>query len=398
MTPSIQKRLFAILGLFVIANTLLWSGLAMLLAYVVEDEIIDRVLASEISRVQEVYLATGELPVLSMEEIRLYPTLQEAPADLRQTIHPGSPGGEIFTDDETHYHYRWLQFPGLAPMLLLAEVSPWLVVSRVSPSLYILLLLGFGTALLFGLVAVFFIARITTQPIRELTAAIEERPRPVPLPHRDKRDEVGVLASAMDTALQGLEQALSREREFTRDVSHELRTPLTTLRNAITLLPDSLAFDSNALQLAKSSDEIANLLEALLALARAESSVLEALPLRAVLEDMLIARAAAIESQGFEVSLEVSDSLRVDANAQVTRLILGNLLDNAMHYAQPRRLSIVIEQGGLVLENPLDSSIQAPHAASLGQGLSLVQRLAQAQSWRFSQEVSPQRFIVRLMW
>ena len=398
MKLSIQKRLFGILGLFVLANTLLWTGLALLLAYVVEDEIIDRMLASQVALIQQSYLVTGELPAPSLSEISLYPNLDSAPPNLRDEIDPRARGGEIFTPAEAHYHYRWLQLPGMAPVLLLAEVSPWLVVTHVSPALFILVMAGFCAALLLGLLAVYYIAGITTRPLRELTAAIEKEPRPHLLPHCNKPDEVGVLASAMDSALLGLQQALSREKVFTRDISHELRTPLTTLRNAIALLPPSLAADPNARQLSRSSDEIESLLAALLALARAESSVLESLPLRSLLERLLLDRAAILERRGFELNLDIPDALRVTANEQVSSLLLGNLLDNALHYASPAVLSITTDGGSLLLENPLDAEDSVPHAASLGHGLSLVERLAQAQGWQFSRAGSTNQFCVRLSW
>lgn len=398
MRLSIQKRLFGILGVFVLANTLLWAGLALLLAYVVEDAIIDRMLASQIALVQQHYLATGELPQLSLTEIRLYSELENVPAELRVAIGGPVGGGEIFTSDETHYHYRWLQLPSMAPVLLLAEVSPWLVVTHVSAALSILVAMGFVVALCLGLLAVYYIARITTRPVRELTAAIEQEPRVNPLPHCDKSDEVGVLASAMDAALSGLQQALSRERSFTRDISHELRTPLTTLRNAIALLPQSIAANPNAIQLAHSSAEIESLLETLLALARAESSIFKPLPLRSMLESLLLDRAITLEKTGFELSLEVPDEARVSGNEQLSRLLLGNLLDNALHYANPPVLSIGMGERSVWLENPLASGDHTPHAASLGHGLFLVERLAQAQGWQFTDETSATHFVARLSW
>ena len=224
MRTSIQRRLFLILGLFVLANALLWSGVALLLAYVVEDEIIDRVLASQSKLVIESHDRGDSLPPLAMPELRLYQSAGEAPAELQTYISESERGGEIFTDDRTHYHYRWISLAGRGPVLLIAEVSPWLVVTHISPALLILALLGLLVATVLGLVAVALIARITTRPLRELTAAIEASPRPTPLPHVTNGDEVGVLAESMTDALDSLEQALTREQAFTRDVSHELRT------------------------------------------------------------------------------------------------------------------------------------------------------------------------------
>mgnify|MGYP001814564273 FL=1 len=398
MKLSIQGRLFAILGLFVLANTLVLAGLAMLLAYVVEDAIIDQVMVSQIAILQQGYQNEGVLPQPSLPEVSLYQDLTAVPENIRQRIDASSGGGEVFTSDDTHYHYRFLQFKGLAPIIMVAEVSPWLVVSRLSPDLLLLLVFGFIVALLFGLAAVYLIAGITTRPVRELTQAIATEPRPSPLPRVEQQDEVGVLAAAMDGALCGLQEALSRETAFTRDVSHELRTPLTTLRNAISLLTSSQPDNPHVDQVGRSCREIESLLEALVALARAESSLLTDIPLRSALEGQLLKRADILDDQNFDVLLDVADTACARGNEQVTGLVLANLLDNALHYASPRRLIIRLDENSLVVENPCSGEIQPPHVASLGHGLSLVRRLARSQGWEFSRESTDDVFRVRLSW
>ncbi len=395
MKASIQKRLFRILGVFVVANTLLWVSLAMLLAYVVEDEVIDRILASEILLLQQSYLQTGSLTQPALAELSLYTNLESVPEPLQGQLSASPTGGEVFASGNSHYHFRWLQFSGMSPVLLVAEVSSWLVVSRLSPDLFILLFVGFSVATLFGLVAVYQIAKITTRPLRQLTTAIEQEPRQSPLPHTQQQDEVGVLASAMDGALTGLQQALDRETVFTRDVSHELRTPLTTLRNALTLLPEEKSADPQLEQVSQSCREMEGLLEVLLTLARAESSVMAPLKLRSMLESLLLER---MDKHSFDLSLEVPDAMVLEGNEAVSRLLLGNLLDNALHYAKPRRLAIRLEQDALVLENPYDPHIHAPHSGSLGHGLSLVGRLAKAQGWHFSYQKTDSQFQARLCW
>lgn len=398
MKASIQRRLFGILGLFVVINTLMWGGLSLLLAYVVEDEILDRVLKSQTAYIQGYYKTNNVLPSLQLDELRLYEDLVGVPQAIRTEIQPGAPGGEIFTADETHYHYRWISLGNNSRALLLAEVSPWLVVTGVSFGLLILMSIGFSGALLLGLLAVFTIARITTRPIRELTVAIEQSPRPVPLPHGESGDEVGVLASAMDTALNSLQQALDREVVFTRDISHELRTPLTTLRNAIALLPESTTENIHIRQLTISSQEIEKILSGLLALARAESLIVGPVALRALLEHLLLKRSELLEKKEFQLKLNIPDDAQIPGNEQVMALLLGNLLDNALHYAAPAALTIRYAPGTLVLENPLPTTESYPHPQSLGHGLSLVERLATAQHCNFSSVIENHAFHACISW
>ena len=398
MRTSIQRRLFLILGLFVLANALLWSGLALLLAYVVEDEIIDRVLASQTQLLLEAHTTTGQMPAPSLPELRLYRATDDVPAGISEHISSDSRGGEIFTADNTHYHYRWIAPPQQPPVLLVAEVSPWLVVTHVSRALLLLSLTGLVVATALGLLAVAMIARITTRPLRELTTAIQADPRPAPLPHVAKNDEVGVLASSMTSALDKLQQALAREQAFTRDVSHELRTPMTTLKNALQLMPPEFNSTPRARELKASSAELEHTLTTLLALARAESTTLESLSLRSLLEKLLIERAEALQDGDFDINLDVPDDCRVPGNAQVTRLLLGNLLDNALHYAEPAQLKVWVDGDSLCLENPQAVGRKQPHDRSLRHGLALAERLATAQSWRLATDNQGARFQARLHW
>lgn len=398
MRTSIQRRLFGVLGLFVVINAVLWSGLALLLAYVVEDEIIDRVLASQSQLVVESQASTGHLPPPALPELRLYTSKRDAPPALQAHISETQPGGEIFTDDRTHYHYRWIPLSEGGPVLLVAEVSSWLVVTLISPTLLLLALLGLAVATALGLAAVALIARFTTGPLRELTTAIGSEPRPSPLPHVDSGDEVGVLAQEMTLALDKLQEALAREQAFTRDISHELRTPLTTLRNALQLMPPDYRENDHVRQLQASSEELEDTLSTLLAMARAESSAVQTLRLRPLLESLLVERNTALAARQFELSLSVPDEACATGNVQLTRLLLGNLLDNALHYAHPARLSIQIDERGLCLENPQSPAEATRHDHSLRHGLGLAERLAAAQRWQLRSESDGPVFRARLSW
>lgn len=46
----------------------------------------------------------------------------------------------------------------------------------------------------------------------------------------------GVLAKALEQAMQRVEAFVERELQFSRDASHELRTPVTVIKGAVELL------------------------------------------------------------------------------------------------------------------------------------------------------------------
>ena len=122
------------------------------------------------------------------------------------------------------------------------------------------------------------------------------------------------------------------------------------------------------------------------------------IPLRALLENLLIERAHILDDQDFQVILSVPDESCAPGNEQLSRLLLANLLDNALHYASPHRLEILLRGSSLILENPRSAHVQPRHGASLGHGLSLVKRLAGAQGWKFCRESSGDVFRVSLSW
>lgn len=158
-----------------------------------------------------------------------------------------------------------------------------------------------------------------------------------PLPGRPSQGAVVVLHDT--TELRRLETI---RQEFVANVSHELKTPLSSIKAyAETLLNGALHDQENATRFLQRIDEQADRLTALihdlLSLARIESeqqpfeigpiAVSEAVA--ACLEDY---RPAAGAKQ-IELAVEAQDpQLCVNADAEGLRVILNNLVDNAVKY------------------------------------------------------------------
>jgi two-component system sensor histidine kinase MprB len=101
-----------------------------------------------------------------------------------------------------------------------------------------LLLAALGGAALAALVA-WEVARRTTKPVAELTAAAEAvaatQDLSVPIPVRGD-DEVGRLAASFNAMLAALGTSREQQKRLVADASHELRTPLTAVRTNVDLL------------------------------------------------------------------------------------------------------------------------------------------------------------------
>jgi heavy metal sensor kinase len=156
-------------------------------------------------------------------------------------------------------------------------------------------------------------------------------------------DEVGRLARTFDDMLTRLDDAFSREREFTANASHELRTPLTIMRGEIDVAlrrPRRLAEYRQTLQeLGADVERLTHLTEDLLMLARAD---VHQLPFRR--EALVAARTLAVLADAFrsaaetkQIKLEVSatDVPSFWGDESATLRVLSNLVENALKYSEP---------------------------------------------------------------
>ena len=131
---------------------------------------------------------------------------------------------------------------------------------------------------------------------------------------------------------------------FVSSVSHELRSPLTSIYGfAATLLRDDVEFDAREQRtflgyIASESERLTQIVDALLNVARLDSGELQvqlsATDVRPIVSDVVarFERAPAPVSRRFVVELPDAP-LEASADADKLRLVLANLLDNAVRYS-----------------------------------------------------------------
>lgn len=89
-----------------------------------------------------------------------------------------------------------------------------------------------GSAIAAFLVALGLVAAVSLHLTRPLAALAQRTARldtPEPIPGLERRDEVGLLARALEAGLADLHKARQTEKQFLAAASHELRTPITAL-------------------------------------------------------------------------------------------------------------------------------------------------------------------------
>ena len=211
-----------------------------------------------------------------------------------------------------------------------------------------------GGAALLGLA----LAHRALAPMREASrraAAARASDLSLTLPVTGAADEWDELAGTLNVLLEESRGALSRMRRFTADAAHELRTPVTTIigEAGLALRRERGVEELRAsLSTVKAEGErLARLLEALLALARADSGTLLASKTAARLDELVArsverakSRAGAGNHAQLEVDCEVSDAV-VQGNPVLLSRAVENLLDNALRYAR-RRVTVSLAADG----------------------------------------------------
>ncbi|MBU1665031.1 MAG: hypothetical protein KKG92_06485 [Gammaproteobacteria bacterium] len=207
------------------------------------------------------------------------------------------------------------------------------------------------------------------------------------LDSRSLPDEVAPLVETLNDLLVRLDQALVSQRRFIADAAHELRTPLTAvkLQAQIARRTDNEAEREAALmQLSNGVDRAAHLVDQLLGMARLEPAARQAvfspLALDALVKQSVADFSTLAEARDIDLGVGECAALTLTGQAGSLRMMLGNLLDNAVRYTPiGGRVDVELrEQAGMAQLSVSDSGPGIP-AAERERVFGRFQRLASAE-------------------
>jgi two-component system sensor histidine kinase CpxA len=221
--------------------------------------------------------------------------------------------------------------------------------------------------------------------------------------HSTRKDEIGDLSRAFDRMADQIETLLTAERRLLQDVSHELRTPLARLRFAVELAHTGDDRESALSRIRKEVDRLADLVDQILQVTRAEGdpSSREQLevPLHQLIESLVGDCALEAEVRGCRLALHVNEPADLPGDPELLRRAVENVLRNAIHHA-PERTTVevaMIVRGGSAIISVRDYGPGVPAEAleemfkpfyrvegdrgrdsgGIGLGLSIAQRAVQ---------------------
>ncbi len=193
--------------------------------------------------------------------------------------------------------------------------------------------------------SVWWLIGMSLAPLQAVTVATRERGADslAALPSSGLPSEVAPLVAALNALLERLRVSFDAQRAFVADAAHELRSPLTALKLQIDLLrraADDATRAQATNELGRGVERAQRLVEQLLALARAEPGGAETA--FAAIDLAETARLAAADSvpmaaaRGAQIELDAPQPVTVLGDAPALRVLIRNLIDNAVRYSGAR--------------------------------------------------------------
>ena len=250
------------------------------------------------------------------------------------------------------------------------------------------------------------------RPLRKIAAELAQRNALSlePIQTNDLPDEVSPLVGEVNSLLRRLEHSFALQKDFIADAAHELRTPVMALSIQAQLMQrasDESERQSALSQLLQAVERLNHLTQQLLTLARLEPEAgipqMQPVELTALCKSVVMQHVRLAEAKQIDLGLAQSDLGIVSGDPETLRILLNNLVVNAINYIPTQGridLRVCAHEQGVLLEvsdngpgiapNERSSVLerfyrgrQSGHPGS-GLGLSIVQRIAEQHGARVS--------------
>lgn len=382
--PSLRRRLVLILG----SAGLLLLVLLSLLMLVAEDKMeelsLRHWLEAEATRYQDDWLRLGDdAPAPSPRQFSSYWTeAGRLPGWLKPYRVPGFFEHQLGREDK---HFLVRPHPsgqGLIYLVFNDDADDYLdpyedqlhLATRLIGLTLLLAALGFGV----------WLVRHITRPLEQLRQRVAHlTPDQVDFvpdaPWQELREiELALLAGKQEVAA-----VFAREQEFSRFASHELRTPNMVIQGSAALLGKVSELPAPAARAASriraASDEMALLTETFLLLGRKEAVERPPQRVAPLIQQELARLAPLLQRENLDIRLNLDEQSEVQAPLSLLAIALGNLLKNALSYAEGH-IEIALQGQVLTISNP--TAAPPDQILGYGCGLTIIERICAKLGWQ----------------
>jgi len=393
---TLARRIIIQFCIFSVMLSLVFSLYNFLFLYTLEDSFIEKAVNNEANYLKAEYNKTGNWPATRKDSLVIHYSSETFPDSVKRDFALEPKRNEFYGDNGLHYHMKIISEQ--PKVYLLSEVSKDLAVRPIR--VYIMNFLLIST-LIMTLIACFIGYRLSKKLIHPLTKLVDlvHGVSPEDLPKGFAKDfpnnEIGILASNLETSMETINDYVSREMHFTRDASHELRTPIAIIKNASELLADDKLSneDSKILvqRINRATLQMEQSVNTLLALAREEnaSSKAKMIKILPFVEKTVIQHAYILNNKPVEVDVDIAMNDQLLTHPGILQILIANLVSNAFQYTThgtvkisftDNKLSVFNTSEGIednIRESVLEPLVKGENSQGYGLGLSIVKRLCE---------------------
>ncbi|NQZ80118.1 MAG: HAMP domain-containing histidine kinase [Colwellia sp.] len=404
---SLSRRIVAQFCIFTLVLSAIYGMFCFTLLYMLEDSFIEREVEREANYLRAGYQKSAQWPMARNSYMELYFSTQDLPDDLRSQFIAKPQHKEFYGEQGRHYHL--FRLPEYQNTYLVAEVSQMLLVRPIVGGVLKFMLIIGGFLVFVAFMIAWMLGRKTAKPLKQL-ADLVDGVAPENIPERFAEqfpnNEIGILAHTLEDTMRRINQALKREKCFTRDVSHELRTPVAVIKNAVEVyqeLKQENGITTDKAQnivnrIADASMQMEQTVTTLLMLAREEQTSVkkELVKLLPIIELSIITHSHLLNGKEVEVLVDDNCNTQVFAQPGMLKVLLDNLLSNAFQYTESGTVKVsfidqqlIIADTGTGIEQNISTRVTEPsvkgsQSTGYGFGLSIVKRLCEHQGWILS--------------
>ncbi|MBD9569643.1 sensor histidine kinase [Ensifer adhaerens] len=191
-------------------------------------------------------------------------------------------------------------------------------------------------------IAVVAVKRTIATPVRRVVDSAEQidgLPNGRRISDRNTPIELKPMVAAFNTALGCIDNAFEAQRNFLANASHELRTPLTKLRLKLDLVQDPDVREV----LVRDTARLASIVTTSLQLARLSGQALTftMVDLAAIARAAIAEHVPSVMKQGMDIEFKAERRVIVPVSEPAIRLVLDNLIINAMRHARGTEVLVV---------------------------------------------------------
>jgi len=350
---SLRKRIILTFSLFgVLLGTVFATAVYISLDYI-DDYLVDTRLKQELTHIGAVYASTDDPLIPPSPNIQVYKGTKNMPSFAKQLVAGISEGIHEKYYDGIEYHIAVKAFSKRTePLYLFFDVSALEFTETRKTRIGVILSCGIALVTCLGLWMGLLLSKKIISPVAHLADQVQQlNPENLPanLSKSFTNDEVGVLATALEKAVQRIESFIQRERQFTRDASHELRTPVTVIKGAVEIIKKQMPIEHKAIvrpmnRIERAGADMENIIETFLWLGR--EGVLENRQHRCdviqVIGKVIDQYRQMFADKLVEIELNTEAKPIINVPPPLFQTVIANLIKNAFQFTTEGKIVITV--------------------------------------------------------